>query len=321
MVKKDEICKRGFQMSIVSNKPMFSHQLSSEYSDLKNEFLTILSKKMLEIHFQPIISLKDGSIYGYEALSRGPIGSYFFSPAHLFPFAERLGYLYTLEKLAREQAFERSKHQIQSSKLFINISATVIHEPSFSPGYTRFLLEQYQLEPSNIVFEITERSAITDFQAFRKVIRHYRNQGFKIAVDDAGAGYSSLKTILELEPDYIKLDRSLISNIDTNEMKASIVEAFGMFAKKSKINILAEGIETAAELEKIKELGIDFGQGYYIGRPKKEVVTIPEYITDAINGYRVKKKIVYADIDDEIVILKEGIEQARTSSAQILESL
>ncbi|WP_157950900.1 EAL domain-containing protein [Peribacillus acanthi] len=228
----------------------------------------IIQKRNLITHFQPIVQLSKGQPYGFEALTRGPIDSPVFSPIALFSYAEKTGHLYGLEKAARELAIERSTPFLkQGEKLFLNISAQVIYDPNFTPGHTIQLLKKYGIEPSDIVFEITERSAIEDFEAFREVIQHYRNQGFLIAVDDAGAGYSSLQAICELTPDYIKIDRSLISSIDTHPMKRHIVEVFTTLASKMDSNIIAEGIETARELSTCMELGIPFAQGYFLGRP------------------------------------------------------
>ncbi|MBE4909406.1 EAL domain-containing protein [Bacillus luteolus] len=287
-------------------------------SHKRNEFRDILKNKAIKILFQPIVCLQNGEIHGYEALSRGPENSEFHYPSSLFSFAEREGFLYPLEKVAREQALYQSKHLLDNQKLFINLTPQVIHDPHFTPGHTISLLEQYQMNPENIVFEITERSAITDFQAFKVVLNHYRAQGFKIAIDDAGAGYSSLQAISELEPDYIKVDRSLISGVDKNEVKKNILEAFVMFAKKMNSKVLAEGIETFEELEKVKELGIDFGQGYYLARPNNPVPPFPRDIKEFLRSDKNKKKPIYVDINDEIVILNNGKELARTFAKFLL---
>lgn len=287
-------------------------------SKKRNEFRNIINNKALNILFQPIVSLNNGEVHGYEALSRGPENSEFYPPCTLFSFAEKEGFLYPLEKIAREQALYQSRNLLQNQKLFINLTPQVIHDPHFTPGHTISLLEQYKLNPENIVFEITERSAITDFQAFKEVLNHYRTQGFNIAIDDAGAGYSSLQAISELEPDYIKVDRSLISGIDQNNVKKNILEAFVMFAKKMNSKVLAEGIETFEELEKVKELGIDFGQGYYLARPNNPVSPIPRHVKEFLQKDKNKKKPVYVDVNDEIVILNKGIELARTSARFLL---
>lgn len=278
--------------------------------DTGREFRSILKHKKIKVIFQPIVNLHNGEIFGYEGLTRGPKQSEFQSPIRLFEFAELHGSLYALEKIAREQAFHLGHSLIkQNEKIFININSQVIHDPDFTPGHTISLLAQYGLSPDNVVFEITERSAIQDYSAFKEVLNHYRDQGFKIAIDDAGAGYSSLQAISEIMPDYIKIDRSLISDIHENEIKVSILEAFVTFAKKMNSKIIAEGIEKIEELQKVIELGIDYGQGFYLSKPSYPVKQIPfkiikeiqEAANQAMNKYQSTSIIV--QLTDELIIM------------------
>ncbi|WP_100407167.1 EAL domain-containing protein [Bacillus solitudinis] len=232
------------------------------------ELMEIINHKQIESFYQPIVCLKTALIHGYEGLSRTNKESYFSNPLQLFTFAEKSGQLYTLEKVTRELVIERSTPWVlENQKLFININSHVIYDPEFTPGYTSQLLKKFKLKPSDIVFEITERSAIQDFKAFKEVLTHYRKQGYKVAIDDAGAGYSSLQAITEIEPDYIKIDRSLISDIDKISSKEAIVQAFITFAKQVNSKIIAEGIESKEELSVLIGLGVDYAQGFFLGRP------------------------------------------------------
>jgi EAL domain-containing protein (putative c-di-GMP-specific phosphodiesterase class I) len=183
------------------------------------QFLQILEQQNIKMVYQPVVSLMDGSVFGYEALMRGPSDTPFQSPEFLFQFAKKEGYLYQLEKLAREKAILGSILTDKKQLLFINISSPVIYDPQFISGKTLEILQQFGLNPNNVVFEITERSSIEDFSLAKKSIEHYRSQGYKIAIDDAGAGYSSLQAIAELHPDFIKVDRSLIHNIHKHKTK------------------------------------------------------------------------------------------------------
>ncbi|BBH18965.1 hypothetical protein Back11_03100 [Paenibacillus baekrokdamisoli] len=218
--------------------------------------------------YQPILSLKNDEIYGYEALSRFPDKRWFDGPQQLFDFAEEEGLMYALDRLARERAIEGSTGLANGQKLFINITAQIMEDASFTPGQTLLLLERYDLSPSNVVFEITERSSIEDFSSVKRMLDHYRKQGYQIAIDDAGAGYSSLQSIVELQPDYIKIDRSLISGIHRDPMKEHIVHTFTEMAAKMDISLVAEGIEEQAELLHLKAIGIHYAQGYLLGRPQ-----------------------------------------------------
>ncbi|MBD0381320.1 GGDEF domain-containing protein [Paenibacillus sedimenti] len=248
----------------------------SVQSDSLSQFQEIIKQQSIYSVYQPIVSLQDGSVFGYEALARGPKGSIFHSPLEMFEFAEKQGELYILEKLAREKAIQGSILEHHQQLLFINISSQVLYDPQFVPGKTLEVLHQYGLRPSNVVFEITERSSIEDFSLAKKILEHYRKQGYRIAIDDAGAGYSSLQAIAELQPDFIKIDRSLIESIHTNKVKEYIVETFVTFAQKLNISLIAEGIEHADELIKLTRLGVHYAQGYLIGRPSERPVQVEE---------------------------------------------
>lgn len=233
----------------------------------------ILQGRLIQPVYQPIISLQCGTdaAYGYEALSRVPSQRWFDGPLGLFDFAAEEGLTYSVDRLARERAIECCTGLSSGQKLFINITAQIMQDPTFTPGQTLLLLERYGLSPHHVVFEITERSSIEDFASAKKLLQHYRSQGYQIAIDDAGAGYSSLQSIVELKPDYIKIDRSLISGIHQDEMKGHLVHTFTELAKQMNISLVAEGIEEEAELQFVKELGVQYAQGYLLGRPRPTI--------------------------------------------------
>lgn len=221
--------------------------------------------------YQPIVCLTTSTIFGHEALTRGPTGSPFASPLKLFDFAQQDGSLYFLDKLAREKAIQGSATMNPEQKLFINIPSHIMHHPEFTPGQTLKVLESVGLQPDHIVFEITERSSIEDFTTAKQVLEHYRRQGYQVAIDDAGAGYSSLQAIAEIQPDYIKVDRSLVHDIHKDRVKEYILETFVTFASKMNIRIIAEGIEQEADLEKLMRMGVHYAQGYLLGKPKPKL--------------------------------------------------
>lgn len=229
----------------------------------------ILEERLIQPVYQPILALHPGSeeLFGYEALSRLPGSRWFDGPLGLFDFADQEGLTYALDRLAREKAIEGCAGLANGRKLFINITAKIMNDASFSPGQTLLLLQRYGLSPHHVVFEITERTSIEDFDAAKRILRHYRNQGYQIAIDDAGAGYSSLQSIVELKPDYIKIDRSLVRGIHLDGMKAHLVQTFADLAAKLDIKLIAEGIEENEELNHIRALGVQFAQGFLLGRP------------------------------------------------------
>ena len=228
----------------------------------------LIGERLIQPVYQPIVALQNhGEVFGYESLTRTEDRTWFPGPLELFLFAEQEGLTYSLDRLAREKAIDGCMPLGQEQKLFINVMAQIMEDPSFSPGQTLSLLEQHRLSPHNVVFEITERSSIADFGSVKKALEHYRSQGYQIAIDDVGAGYSSLQSIVELRPDYLKVDRSIIHNIHLDEMKEHILYTLIQLAAKMDISIIAEGIELEEELAKVREMGIAYAQGYLLGRP------------------------------------------------------
>ncbi len=237
--------------------------------ELRFELDRLLSESSIKSVYQPIMRLGDGKVFGYESLTRCPEGSLFDGPLSLFQFAERNNMAYALDRLAREKAIRHCPSLSMVQKIFINVTMGIINDPHFVSGQTVQWLNERGINPGQVVFELTERSSIDDFDAAKKILAHYRSQGYEIAIDDAGAGYSSLQSIVELSPDYIKVDRSLVRMADKDEMKKHMLRTFVRFAKKMNIRTVAEGIERPEELRLLRAMGFDFAQGYLIGRPSE----------------------------------------------------
>ncbi len=216
--------------------------------------------------YEPIVELADHTVIGYEALTRGPAGSGLESPQTLFSVAYRSQLEYELDSLCRRLALQNAQGIEPARKLFLNILPNSIHDPDFSEMRIRVLLERIGLAPKDLVLEISEREAISNFQIFRDAIDHFSSLGFGIALDDIGSGYSSLEAALELSPDYLKIDMSLVRGIDDNPPKQELLRGLQGLAEKLMADVIAEGIETEEELEAIRALGIRYGQGYAIGR-------------------------------------------------------
>jgi diguanylate cyclase (GGDEF)-like protein len=237
------------------------------YLQKTHELREIIAQRALQVVFQPVVSLFSGEIIGYEALTRGPEDSYFASPTNLFAFAQEAGLLFQAEKLARELAIARLSDFQQNQKLFLNIDPRVLEAPGFAIGETHRILEATGRSCHSVVFEITERTSIENYPRFVRALEHYRSQGYMVAVDDAGAGHSSFKSIAELKPDYIKIDMSLVRGIDRSSTKQALMEAFALFSQRINAQIIAEGIETEEELRVLCRLGIPLGQGFLLARP------------------------------------------------------
>ncbi len=244
-------------------------------ASLRHQLLLTLKSNQVSTMFQPIIDLTTGKLFGVEALSRGPAGSPFESPLALFPAAEQAGCLFQLEHLCRRQAITIAAGQGLRGKLFLNINPQVVNDPAFEAGTTMRNLEILGFNPNNVVFEITERQAISDYASFCRALEHYRCQGFMVAVDDAGAGYSSLQAISELRPDFVKLDMSLVRDLNSNPVRMAICEALIGLAHRIDARVIAEGIESGEELRTLASLGARYGQGYFLGRPVRSIPKHP----------------------------------------------
>ena len=212
-------------------------------NEIKNQMAEIIKNKEIKSVFQPIVSLKTGTIYGYEALSRITLKKCSFNIGEAFEIAEDLNCLWALEKLCRVNSIKMSSNKPKTAKLFLNADPNIIRDPEFKSGVTHEKLAKYNLDCSDIVFEATERSAIKDIDTFKALLRHYKEQGFCIAV---------------------------IRDIDKDEMKRSFVSALSQFAKDSGISLIAEGIETSAQLETVISLKIDYAQGFYLAKPSEK---------------------------------------------------
>lgn len=156
------------------------------------------------------------------------------------------------------------------------MDANIIHDQDFQNGVTLKRLQEYGLSPEDIIFEITERSAIEDIQTFQKSVAHYKSQNFKIAIDDVGSGYSGLNRICTVSPSLLKIDMAIVREIDKDTMKQSLVMGIVRFCENAKIGLIAEGIETKQELNTLIQLGVYYGQGYYIEKPRRQLTDVPK---------------------------------------------
>ncbi|TQR05961.1 EAL domain-containing protein [Psychrobacillus soli] len=256
--------------------------MAIEDHDYGELFSYILKEKAIQTVFQPIVSLHSGQIYGYEALSRGPANTVLQNPEMLFDYALKNGQLWELENLCRANALKCAVDLKAEGKLFLNVNPNIMNDPKFKQGFTKEYLSMFQMDTDSIVFEITEREAISNLKDFINTIEHYKNQFYQIAVDDVGAGYSGLNVITDVRPHFMKLDMKLIRDIDKDRTKQLLVSSLCEFANYSQIHIIAEGIETKEELRTLIELGVHFGQGYFIQKPNPRLFPIREEVKTII---------------------------------------
>jgi PAS domain S-box-containing protein len=221
----------------------------------------VLDSADLQIALQPIVDAATGDLLGVEALSRFPSTPHL-SPDRWFRQAAHVGLGADLELLAITVALARTAHLPDGVYLSINTSPATL-----ATGRVHHAVQHSPWPPAQIVVEITEHVSVDNYEFLRPAIADLRSLGVRIAVDDAGSGYASFRHILELQPDYIKLDRQIIDRIDHDPAKRALVIALVSFAREVGATLIAEGVETAGELDTITRLGVHAAQGYHIGRP------------------------------------------------------
>lgn len=234
------------------------------------ELKRLLLQRDIHMLFQPIVNTATRCVLGYEALARGPAHSPLHGAAALFATAETEGCLDALEMLCREQACARFAALRLPGKLFLNVSPMALTAPGHPQGETLRILERLRIDPRRVVIELSEHYPTQDVDLLARATRHYSAMGFQIAIDDLGAGYSGLRLWSEIRPDYVKIDRHFVAGIDSDRIKREFVRFIRDIAARIHCHVIAEGIETAAELRMLEALGIRSLQGYYLGRPQAE---------------------------------------------------
>ncbi|HEX7057483.1 MAG TPA: EAL domain-containing protein [Bacilli bacterium] len=243
-------------------------KLPENFYCTRKQLADIIATGNIHVLFQPILNLQSGIIYGWEVLTRGPENTVFYQPTELFELAYQSDLLTELERLVFKKAIDQISRQLIGEQVFINITAVSLAEPRFFDSVLEILYEYPEINTRNLVLEITEAHSIRDFDHTAAMIRNYRAQGFRFAIDDAGSGYSSLQTISQLIPDLIKIDKSLIQNIDRVAVKQSLLRALVGLAAEINCQIIAEGIERKEEAELLSQHRIEMGQGFYFAKPQ-----------------------------------------------------
>lgn len=237
------------------------------------ELTSLIKNGALTTHFQPIVDIASNAIYGYESLARGvdDEGELIF-PDRLFKWAREGEMLFYLDRACRESSLKTAAVKNIKTKVFINFIPTAIYDPEHCLQSTVKWAKQLEFDPKQVIFEVTESDYVADLDHLKKILDYYKSQGFMVALDDVGSGYSSLNMLAKLRPDIVKIDREIIDHIDLNEVNQSLFKAIVQIAKESNIIVLAEGIERVQELEFCAANGADLAQGYYFGKPNAEPV-------------------------------------------------
>ncbi len=234
-------------------------------SRLRREIIAVLDSECLSIAFQPIVSLSSGRVTGVEALSRFG-GQPPRPPDVWFRLATEAGLAEPLELLALRLAMGRLGELPDRMFMSVNVSAATLLRPGFAA-----LMTSQDVPLRRLMLEITEHESIDEYRDIAAVLDPLRAQGLRLAVDDAGAGFASFRHVVQLRPDQIKLDRDLVAGIDTDPARRALASAVVLFSLEVGAGVIAEGVETEAELDVCQSLSIDSAQGYYIAPPAADV--------------------------------------------------
>ncbi|NMH73436.1 EAL domain-containing protein [Bacillus sp. RO2] len=241
-----------------------------------HDLLELITFDSFTTHFQPIIDLQNNDeLFAYECLLRPHWKGQSVPPFKLFEFARETNLHNYLDQKARESSIvSGSKQQIPFQvKLFINFLPSSIYNPEYCLQHTFKIVRENHITPDQLVFEVVESEKIHDIDHLESIFKTYKKSGMQVALDDVGAGYSTLEVLEKLQPDFVKIDRDYVSQCDTILEKQLFLKSVLNVATKLNIKVLAEGIERLEELEFCRDIGIHYGQGYLIGKPGPNILT------------------------------------------------
>lgn len=223
--------------------------------------------------YQPIVDLGTGATVAHEALLRAELDGEEVQPAQLFAAAEAANLLHVLDRIGRETAIRGAAGWLGDTTLFVNFVPTSIYRPEVCLKTTERVIEESGVAREHVVFEVTESQRVRETDHLLSILAHYRRNGYRVALDDVGAGYSSLQLLAALEPDVVKIDRELVQGLPTASAIA-VVRAIVTMSHDLGALVVGEGIETADQAEAAGELGVDLGQGWHFGRPQRRAPAV-----------------------------------------------
>jgi EAL domain-containing protein (putative c-di-GMP-specific phosphodiesterase class I)/GGDEF domain-containing protein len=242
-------------------------QASQIRRDVSLQLRKLLEDRSLTTVFQPIFGFIEGRILGFEALVRGPEGSLIQTPLELFTAAAEAGVAVELNLLCIQEILRAFAGRKLQGSLFLNISPQLILQRGFERERAERFLRSLGLAPERVVIELTEDYPTVDFRLVHESLMLYRSMGFRVAIDDLGEGFASLRLWSELKPEFVKADKHFVTGIAGDPVKMQFLRAIQQIAENSGSQVIAEGIENAADFKVVKDLGVACGQGWFIGRP------------------------------------------------------
>jgi EAL domain-containing protein (putative c-di-GMP-specific phosphodiesterase class I) len=244
-----------------------THQRRAEELLTLERLQDVLLRERVVTAYQPILRMKEGTIMGVEALSRGPRGSGLDTADALFEAATTNGLVVELDRLCRRRALLSSGRVPSNAKIFVNTLPATMRDPQFRGKALIDFLDRAQVAPHRIVIEITEKLVIENYALFRDAMADFSQLGMSFAVDDVGAGYSGLESIHKLKPSYLKIDKSLVQDVQVSTVNRAMVKAIITLGHRIGAKVIAEGIQSEEEAQVLRALEVDFGQGFHLARP------------------------------------------------------
>ena len=250
-------------------EPTMKEQVTQIRQEASRQLRAVLKERRLAAVFQPIFSFREGRILGFEALVRGPEGSAIESPFDLFSAAQDAGLALELNMACVQQILRSFSRSRLEGSLFLNVSPQLIMQRGFQQERAARHLQALGLDPARVVIELTEDYPTVDFRMVHESLMHYRSMGFRIAIDDLGEGFASLRLWSELRPEFVKADKHFVTGIAIDPVKHQFLRAIQNIAESCGSLVIAEGIENAEDFRVAKDIGIACGQGWFIGRPSE----------------------------------------------------
>lgn len=250
--------------------------------DLRRRLQRTVECRSIVPVFQPIVDLQAGRISAFEALSRPGPECDFSDATELFESAEKAGMLWDIEDVTRQHALHAAANWPNGTQLFLNSSPEVFADPRFARQIIQGIEDIPGLTPDRVVLEITEQASEQAIGGLERQVELLKDYGFHIAIDDVGAGRSGLNRIVTLRPQWLKLNRVLVDMVDQDRARQNMIRFFLHFARLSGVKLIAEGIERAEELWTLVDLGVQYGQGFYLGRPGARDQNLHPTIADAL---------------------------------------
>jgi EAL domain-containing protein (putative c-di-GMP-specific phosphodiesterase class I)/GGDEF domain-containing protein len=269
--------------------------------------------------FQPIVDLLTGNAIGYEVLSRG---EGFVDADQMFASVIERDAVWDLEHECRRAALPRIArfHRAHRTQLFfVNVSPKVLEDPRFTEEFGAPMLRRYDIDPSVIVLEVTERQPITDHERAAMIVAQFRSQGIQLAVDDFGSGHSSLLALVACAPRFIKLDAAVVRDIHLHPYRRHLVRALNAFAASVDSRLVAEGVEQWEELEALLRLGVRYAQGFLFAHPMAEPPNVPEPVTTRLRETLRTAEGGYGETEELIQSLVEPVETVQVGSITVEE--